>query len=84
MSNIGTLGAGDAIGEGDTSLVLNILPADLADVAFEKMKTEVQWKVMLYGGGEVPRLVAVEGQVDADGRFVYPHPRQARSSPVPA
>ena len=83
-----SLGVGDRIGEGDSELVLDILPPDLADVAFESMRKEVAWNVMyhrgmfgrLHGhpralmsydfhpGGEVPRLVAVEGIVAADGR----------------
>ena len=83
------LGVGDEIGEGDTYLVENILPPELADVAFENLKKEVAWNVMhhrgalplnapgsaltrtggfLYTGGEVPRLVAVEGDIDADGK----------------
>ncbi|EGN97608.1 hypothetical protein SERLA73DRAFT_184383 [Serpula lacrymans var. lacrymans S7.3] len=70
-----TLGAGDKIGEGDSSLVLSILPDDLADVAFENMRKEVKWNTMYHRGGEVPRLVAVEGEVDADGSFpIYRHP----------
>lgn len=70
--------------------MLDVLPSDLAEVAFENMKKEVAWKVMYhrgtsgavihtvcvrlcrtifhYLGGEVPRMVAVEGEVAADGR----------------
>lgn len=64
------------MGEGDTSLVLSVLPAALADVAFENMRREVEWNTMYHRGGEVPRLVAVEGQVDeTDGSFpIYRHP----------
>ncbi|THH31263.1 hypothetical protein EUX98_g2925 [Antrodiella citrinella] len=70
------LGPGDRMGEGDTSLVLDILPAELASVAFENMRKEVAWNTMHHRGGEVPRLVAVEGEVDAsDGSFpIYRHP----------
>ena len=82
-----SLGVGDRIGEGDSGLVLDILPPDLAEVAFENMRKEVAWNVMYHrgmfsaytappcgahhrtiSGGEVPRLVAVEGDVAADGR----------------
>ncbi|KAI0065126.1 hypothetical protein BV25DRAFT_1927348 [Artomyces pyxidatus] len=74
------LGAGDRTAEGDTYLVQDILPKELADVAFEKMIQEVAWNTMFHRGGEVPRLVAVEGQVNADGSFpIYRHP--ADSSP---
>lgn len=70
-----SLGPGDKIGEGDSELVLNILPSDLAEIAFENMRKEVAWNVMYHRGGEVPRLVAVEGEVVADGSFpIYRHP----------
>lgn len=69
------LGVGDQIGEGDTSLVENVLPQELADVAFENLRKEVAWNVMHHRGGEVPRLVAVEGEIDADGNYpIYRHP----------
>ncbi|TCD61889.1 hypothetical protein EIP91_007793 [Steccherinum ochraceum] len=70
------LGPGDKIGEGDTELVLSILPPELADAAFENMRQEVRWHSMYHRGGEVPRLVAVEGEVDeTDGSFpIYRHP----------
>ncbi|KAI6141588.1 hypothetical protein BKA82DRAFT_1004830 [Pisolithus tinctorius] len=69
------LGPGDKIGEGDSELVLNILPPDLVEDAFENMRKEVAWKAMHHRGGEVPRLVAVEGDVAADGSFpLYRHP----------
>ncbi|TFK46401.1 hypothetical protein OE88DRAFT_1667756 [Heliocybe sulcata] len=69
------LGPGDKIGEGDTDIVLHVLPDDLADVAFQKLKSEVKWNTMHHRGGEVPRLVAVEGAVNEDGSFpIYRHP----------
>ena len=64
-----TLGVDDILGAGDSSLVLDILPQDLADVAFANMRKEVQWNTMFHRGGQVPRLVAVEGDVDTDGRY---------------
>jgi len=68
-------GADDLIGEGDTELVLDILPPDLAETAFERLRNEVKWQVMMHRGGEVPRLVAQEGEVGADGSFpIYRHP----------
>jgi len=70
-----SLGVHDRIGEGDSRLVLGILPPDLADVAFDNLRKEVEWKVMYHRGGEVPRLVAVEGDIAADGSFpIYRHP----------
>ncbi|EIW73959.1 hypothetical protein CONPUDRAFT_68140, partial [Coniophora puteana RWD-64-598 SS2] len=76
-----SVGPNDHIGEGDSTIVLDILPAELAEDAFEKMRQEVQWNTMYHRGGEVPRLVAVEGEVAEDGSFpIYRHP--ADESPV--
>jgi len=72
-----TLGPEDKIGEeGDsTSIMVDFLPEELASVAFDRMKTEVAWRVMYHRGGEVPRLVAVEGEIAEDGSFpIYRHP----------
>jgi hypothetical protein len=44
------LGSGDQIGEGDTHLVENVLPPELAEVAFEKVLKEVAWNVMHHRG----------------------------------
>ncbi|KAI9784331.1 MAG: hypothetical protein M1839_002392 [Geoglossum umbratile] len=69
------LGPGDVIGEGDSRIVVNILPPELKDTAFDRLKAEVQWKKMQHRGGEVPRLVAVEGEIGDDGRYpIYRHP----------
>ncbi|KDQ52613.1 hypothetical protein JAAARDRAFT_480823 [Jaapia argillacea MUCL 33604] len=69
------LEAGQKMGEGDTYLLTDILPPELAEVALEKLKEEVKWHVMHHRGGEVPRLVAVEGEVAEDGSFpIYRHP----------
>lgn len=74
IKNVPTvLKEGDVMGEGDTLLVAHFLPADLGDTAFERLKREVRWRTMLHRGGEVPRLVAVEGDVNEDGRYVYLH-----------
>ncbi|KAJ7121979.1 hypothetical protein C8R43DRAFT_1136260 [Mycena crocata] len=75
MSHSQTLGAGDALETGDSYLTLDVVPPELADVAFERMRDEVKWDVMHHRGGEVPRLVAVEGEVAPDGSFpIYRHP----------
>ncbi|GKT90435.1 isochorismatase family protein family [Colletotrichum tofieldiae] len=61
--------------EGDTTVIHNILPAPLAEGIFEKVRDEVLWQRMLHQGGEVPRLVAVQGEVADDGNApVYRHP----------
>ncbi|KZT01997.1 uncharacterized protein LAESUDRAFT_745230 [Laetiporus sulphureus 93-53] len=69
------LNPGEKIGEGDTYLVEELLPPDLADVAFKRVRDEVQWHKMIHRGGEVPRLVAHEGLVSEDGSYpIYRHP----------
>lgn len=84
------LGIGDKIGEGDSYLVEDVLPPELAEVVFEKLMKEVAWNIMHHRGslallsyhphhtrkthnvsppgGEVPRLVAVQGEIDASGK----------------
>lgn len=52
----------------DCYVVENILPDELAKDAFASLRDEVNWQVMNHRGNEVPRLVAVQGQVDEDGR----------------
>ncbi|KAH7149732.1 hypothetical protein B0J13DRAFT_313821 [Dactylonectria estremocensis] len=61
--------------EGDTDIIKDVLPGALADEFFSVLKDEVQWRHMLHQGGEVPRLVAVQGEVADDGSMpVYRHP----------
>ncbi|KAF9882440.1 isochorismatase [Colletotrichum karsti] len=61
--------------EGDTTVIYNVLPEPLAEGIFEKIKDEVNWQRMSHQGGEVPRLVAVQGDVASDGSMpVYRHP----------
>lgn len=61
--------------EGDTDIIQDLLPEELADGIFDKLREEVQWQRMSHQGGEVPRLVAVQGQVAQDGSIpIYRHP----------
>ncbi|KAI0643409.1 hypothetical protein C8Q79DRAFT_1024408 [Trametes meyenii] len=69
------LGPRDTIGEGDCSILYDFLPEGLARTAFEDIVEEVKWDKMMHRGGEVPRLVAVEGSIMEDGSYpVYRHP----------
>jgi len=78
------LGPGDAMGEGDTSLVLDVLPPDLEAEAMDRLRKEVKWNVMMHRGGEVPRLVAVEGGIAEDGSYpIYRHPADSSPSLLP-
>ena len=66
---------GEPICEGDTVVLTNLLPPDRAENIFNNLKTEVQWQRMSHQGGEVPRLVAVQGEIGADGSIpIYRHP----------
>lgn len=40
-----TLGQGDIIGQGDSSLVLNLMPQDRVDTIFDELREEVDWQV---------------------------------------
>lgn len=65
---------GEVLGAGDSSLTLDLLPPQLEAVAFDNLKKEVEWKTMYHHGGEVPRLVAVQGEIQPDGWFpIYRH-----------
>lgn len=61
--------------EGDTDIIENVLPDSLLDGIFNKLRDEVQWQRMSHQGGQVPRLVAVQGEIGPDNSIpVYRHP----------
>ncbi|KAK4175005.1 hypothetical protein QBC36DRAFT_355945 [Triangularia setosa] len=61
--------------EGDTHVITHVLPPTLAADAFERLLEEVSWAGMSHMGGEVPRRIAVQGEIDQDGNMpVYRHP----------
>lgn len=61
--------------EGDTDIIEDLLPEESAGDIFEKLRDEIRWQRMSHQGGEVPRLVAVQGEVADDGSIpVYRHP----------
>ena len=73
--SVSTLGPGHVVGEGDSRIIHNLLSPPFRDDVFAKLKKEVHFQTMSHRGGEVPRLVAVQGQVSKDGSFpVYRHP----------
>lgn len=60
------------IGEGDSSIVHDV---HFPDESFERIKGEVDWQKMYHLSGQVPRLVAVQGQRRSDGAIpIYRHP----------
>ena len=38
------------MGEGDTELVLDVLPPELASTAFQRLRDEVKWNHMIHKG----------------------------------
>lgn len=61
--------------EGDTDVIENLLSVDLETGIIDKLHSEIKWQTMSHQGGEVPRLVAVQGEVASDGSIpIYRHP----------
>ncbi|KAJ5623498.1 hypothetical protein N7490_012103 [Penicillium lividum] len=60
------------IGEGDSRLVHQL---DIPRNAFERIRNEVSWQKMYHLSGQVPRLVAVQGQIEPNEAIpIYRHP----------
>ena len=73
--DICTLGPKDKIGEGDSRIFYDIIPKATVDDMFRHVRDEVRWQKMYHRTGEVPRLVAVQGEVGSDGSVpTYRHP----------
>ena len=71
------------LGAGDSSLYLNVF-SDFTDVqSFEILREEVDWKSMFHKGGEVPRLVAIQGTVSNESYPIYRHPAEKCPDIVP-
>ncbi|KIY49631.1 hypothetical protein FISHEDRAFT_65098 [Fistulina hepatica ATCC 64428] len=65
----------DKLGCGDSYLVTDLVPPAEAQDLFKRVLNEVQWDTMHHRGGDVPRLVAVQGEVLEDGGVpLYRHP----------
>ena len=73
------------IGEGDSAILFDLIPSEykdptdstklLSDTIFTRLHQEVRWQKMYHVQGEVPRLVAVQGDIGEDGSMpVYRHP----------
>ena len=87
ISNMRVLGPGDMIGEGDARIIHDFLDPTVAEGIFESLKEAVDWQTMHHRGGNVPRLVAVQGEVGKDGSVpLYRHPadESPRLSPFSA
>ncbi|KAL8756722.1 MAG: hypothetical protein Q9184_004412 [Pyrenodesmia sp. 2 TL-2023] len=74
-ANSRILGPQDAIGSGDSRIIHGLLGPELASQAFADLKAEVKWQTMSHRSGQVPRLVAVQGEKSKDGGIpIYRHP----------
>ena len=62
----------------DSKLIRNVLPPELSNTIFEDLQAELEphWSEMGHKGGVVPRLVCIQGTIDADtGAWpLYRHP----------
>jgi len=69
------LGPGDSLGEGDSHIIYDALSPTLSNDAFDLLRNEVAWQTMHHRSGEVPRLVAVQGDIGEDDSVpLYRHP----------
>ncbi len=62
------------IGSGDTTLWCNALRGCVDDDTYAALEREVDWNTMYHRGGEVPRLVAVQGTREGGTEPLYRHP----------
>ncbi len=70
-----SLGPNDIIGSGDSKIIHNVLGPPFVNMAFNRVREEVGWQTMFHRSGQVPRLVAVQGEVGASGDIpIYRHP----------
>lgn len=75
----------DTFGEGDSRIVFDALsPHDIEDISFQAIKEEVTWCIMRNRGAQVPRLIAIQGEVDEQGQKpLYRHPADEQPELVP-
>lgn len=70
-----TVGPDDHVGSGDSRIIYDALSSSLSRKAFDQVKDEVGWQTMSHRGGQVPRMVAVQGELEKDGyEPIYRHP----------
>jgi alkylated DNA repair dioxygenase AlkB len=62
------------LGAGDSYLVYDVLPENIAKNCFELVKNEIGWNEMYHHGGKVPRLISVQGTIQNDTEPLYRHP----------
>lgn len=72
------------LGSGDSFLLLNVLPPELAERVYEELDEEICWNIMNHKGGQVPRLISIQGDISEDGtQPLYRHPADEQPEMVP-
>ncbi|MEZ4450597.1 MAG: isochorismatase family protein [Nannocystaceae bacterium] len=72
------------LGAGGTTLVCGGLHAVIDDPTFAALEAEIEWSSMLHRGGEVPRLVALQGdRTGDDAEPLYRHPADGQPPLAP-
>jgi hypothetical protein len=70
--------------EGDTTVISNLLDVDASTHIFERVRDEVLWQKMSHRGGDVPRLISVQGELAEDGSLpIYRHPADESPALLP-
>ncbi|ETN38040.1 uncharacterized protein HMPREF1541_07663 [Cyphellophora europaea CBS 101466] len=84
-NSMSLVGPAEIIGEGDCLLSAPVISHVAADAAFYTLKRTVQWQKMYHRTGEVPRLVAVQGENQDDGESepIYRHPADESPEMLP-
>jgi antitoxin (DNA-binding transcriptional repressor) of toxin-antitoxin stability system len=79
MSNDEHIAGPMALGEGDSILLEQVLSAELVKGAFERLLDEVVWEQITQQGRPIARLVASQGEVQAEtgARPIYRKPLDA-------
>ena len=68
----------------DSFFCSRVVPEEIAARAFNDLIDQVHWQPMMHRGGPVPRKIAVEGLIDADGTLpIYRHPADELPQPRP-
>ena len=67
----------------DSFILYDILPSPLSSTIFSALDSEITWQKMYHRSGEVPRLVAVQGEYSPTKIPIYRHPADASPPLLP-
>lgn len=79
---VATFASGDLIPP-DSTIIYDVLPPDVSAMIFENLNVEVQWQKMYHRSGEVPRLVAIQGETSSSRIPIYRHPADSQPPLLP-